>query len=185
MPNNMLLTGKPASGKTTLVIKLVDRLAASGFKAAGFVTEEIREGPNRAGFRIRDLGGDSAVLAHITYKGKYRVGKYGVDIEEFERIALRALRIEKKEADLLVVDEIGRMELASQTFRSTLLELLDATEPLLATVHAGRDAFTEEIISREDALVFHLVPSERDSLLEVIDDSMRDVLTDRRLSVES
>jgi len=178
MPNNILVTGRPGSGKTTLVLKLVQRLQEEGFKAGGFVTEEIREGPHRTGFEVRDLGGSKAVLAHVDRKGKPRVGKYGVDVGAFERIALRALEIGKKEADLLVVDEIGRMELFSNLFRSTLLELLKMPVPILATVHMGSDAFTSEVMSREDVSVYSLSPGHRDDLLEVVDGSMRRILTD-------
>lgn len=178
MPNNILVTGRPGSGKTTLVTRLVEGLAASGVKAGGFVTEEIREGPHRVGFEVRDLGGDTAILAHTGYKGKHRVGKYGVDVEAFERIALHALKIGEKEAGLLVVDEIGRMELFSSTFRSTLLELLASPVPLLATVHAGNDGFTAAIMSREDVSVYRLSPAQRDDLLEVIEASVSRILMD-------
>ncbi|MBN2026138.1 MAG: NTPase [Actinobacteria bacterium] len=177
MPNNILLTGRPGSGKTTLVLRMVERLDEGGFKAGGFVTEEIREGPQRTGFEVRDLGGGKAILAHVDRKEKPRVGKYGVDVEAFERIALRALEIGKKEADLLVVDEIGRMELFSTLFRSTLLELLEMHVPILATVHAGNDEFTSGIMSREDISLYHLNPAQREDLLEVVDRSIRRILT--------
>jgi len=178
MANNILVTGRPGSGKTTLVLKLVERLYGGGFKAGGFVTEEIREGPHRTGFEVRDLGGSKAILAHVDRKGKPRVGKYGVDVKAFERIALRALEIGKKEADLLIVDEIGRMELFSNLFRSTLLELLGTPLPLLATVHMGSDAFTSDILSRGDVSVYRLNPAQREDLLEVVDGSIRRILTD-------
>lgn len=184
MPGNFMVTGSPGSGKTTLVVKLLERLAAAGFKVEGFVTEEIREGSQRVGFEVRDLGGNAMVLAHTGYKGKHRVGKYGVDLEAFERIALQALETAKKEADLLVVDEIGRMELASAHFRSALLELLDIPVPLLATVHAGSDPFTASILAREDVFVYRLTRAERDRGLEVIDGSLRRILTERRVSAE-
>ncbi len=178
MPNNVLVTGRPGSGKTTLVVKLLQRLAGRGFKAAGFVTEEIREGPGRVGFEVRDLEGNKAILAHVRRKGKPRVGKYGVDVEAFESIALKALEIGKKDTDLLVVDEIGRMELFSSLFRSTLLELLDLRVPLLATVQARDDDFTRDIISRQDAVVYRLNDMERGELLEVVDGYVRRILTD-------
>jgi nucleoside-triphosphatase len=184
VPVNLLVTGRPGSGKTTLVLRALERLAAQGFKAGGFVTEEIREDNHRVGFEVRDLGGRAAVLAHVDHKGKHRVGKYGVDVDAFERIALRALEAGKKEADLLVLDEIGRMELLSSAFRSTLMELLGLPMPMLATVHAGSDPFTEDILSRNDVAVHPLTPAVREDLLEVIDESMRRILKDGGISAE-
>jgi len=181
---NILVTGRPGSGKTTLVVRLRERLLDDGFKAGGFVTEEIREGSQRVGFEVRDLRGDTAILAHTGRKGKHRVGRYGVDVEAFEKIALSALETGKKEADLIVVDEIGRMELFSSSFRTALLELLDMPLPLLATAHAGNDSFTASILERDDVAVHRLSTTEREKVLEVIYGQMNRILTERRTSVE-
>ncbi len=178
MSDNILVTGRPGSGKTTLVVRLVERFAQRGFKTAGFVTEEIREGRDRIGFQVRDLGGDAGILAHVAYKGGQRVGKYGVDVASFERIALRALE-GGAGADVMIIDEIGRMELFSAAFRSTLKDLLDAPVPLLATAHSGNDAFLADILSRDDVSVYALGPANREALLEVIYGSIRRILTDR------
>lgn len=183
MPNNLLVTGKPGSGKTTLVVRLAQGLAADGFKAAGFVTEEIREGSVRRGFKVRELGGNEAVLAHVDYKGKPRVGRYGVDVRAFEGIALQALRT-GKEADLLVVDEIGRMEMASSSFRSALVELMDSCLPVLATIHMGKDDFTTSILERGDITLYHVATAARDGLLEVIGGAVREMLADKALKRE-
>jgi nucleoside-triphosphatase len=179
MPNNILISGRPGSGKTTLVVKLVEKLSMEGFKAGGFVTEEIREGSNRVGFGIRDLGGETAVLAHIDYKGKPRVGKYGVDIEAFEGIALRALETGKDQADLLVVDEIGRMEMISPRFRTAILDFMDFSTPLLATIHSGNDDFTATLLKRDDTAVYRIGSLDRENILEVVDDSLHMVLRDK------
>jgi nucleoside-triphosphatase len=178
MPNNILVRGRPGSGKTTLVVNVVQSLSAEGFKAAGFVTEEIRGGSHRLGFKVRDLRGDTATMAHIEYAGKPRVGKYGVDLEAFERVALKALDTFKGEVDFTVIDEIGRMEMASSTFRSVLMEILDIPMPLLATVHKAGDPFTGALLDREDVSVYDIGPGSRDSLLEVIHDSLLGILAE-------
>lgn len=180
MANNILVVGRPGSGKTTLVVKLVERLAADGFKAGGFVTEEIREGRRRAGFCVRDLEGDTAVLAHVNHKGRHRVGKYGVDVEAFERVALPALEAGKTKADLLVVDEIGRMELFSSLFRTALVEILDEPVPLLATMHIASDPFTDAVRSRDDVSLHRIDPVQRERLMEVIETALRGLIDLRK-----
>jgi nucleoside-triphosphatase len=170
MPNNVLISGKPGSGKTTLVVRLAEKLDREGFKTGGFVTEEIREGKERVGFKVRDLGGKTAVLAHIDYKGKPRVGKYGVDVQAFESIALPALSGARGRADLLFVDEIGRMEMMSPLFNAAVLEILDVPTPVVATIHQGRDDFREAVLSRRDVSVYEVKASCRDSVMGVIDD---------------
>lgn len=93
MGNNILVRGSPGSGKTTLAVKVAEDLAELGFKTAGFVTEEIREGKTRIGFRIRDLRGGEAVMAHVDFRTGPRVGKYTVDLEVLEKTALKALGV--------------------------------------------------------------------------------------------
>ena len=63
---NILLTGKPGVGKTTLIQKLVKALKRP---ARGFFTVEMREGGRRVGFKLVTLDGREGVLAHENIKG--------------------------------------------------------------------------------------------------------------------
>ena len=158
----MLVEARPGAGKTTAAIGLADRLRAAGLPLAGFFTEEIREGRRRVGFRIETFEGERGVLAHVDLRGRPRVGKYGVDLEAFERLALPA--VEPPAGGAAVIDELGKMELASARFRDAMTALFDADIPLVATVHAFRHPFTDELKRRADVEVVRLSKANRDDL---------------------
>jgi nucleoside-triphosphatase len=131
---HVLITGRPGIGKTTFVDELAGTLRERGIRLFGFVTREIRSGGTRVGFGVEQLWtGVSGTLARKGFESRDRVGSYGVDVEEFERVALPALVDEG--AELLVIDEIGKMELFSRGFRERVKGLLRGERPpVLATV---------------------------------------------------
>jgi nucleoside-triphosphatase len=133
---------------------------------AGFFTEEIREGRARVGFRIETFAGDRDVLAHVDLAGPPRVGKYGVDLEAFERLALPAL--EPPAGGVTIVDELGKMELASARFRDAVTGFLDTGAPLVATVHAFRHPFTDELKRRPGVELVRLTRANRDDLPDAL-----------------
>ena len=76
-PTNVLLTGRPGCGKTTVIRRVIERLGSQ--RSAGFYTQEIRQAGHRVGFEAVGLGGDSAMLAHVDFRFDRRVGRYGVE----------------------------------------------------------------------------------------------------------
>ena len=162
----VLVEARPGAGKTTAVVRLADRLRSAGLSLAGFLTEEIRERRLRVGFRIETFDGGRGVLAHVDLPGPPRVGKYGVDLEAFERLALPAL--EPPAGGVTVIDELGKMELASERFREAVTALLDADVPLVATVHVFRHPFTDELKRRTDVDLIRLSKANRDELPDAL-----------------
>ena len=122
MKSVYLLTGQPGTGKTTLIKNL---LAGSSINAGGFYTEEIRIEGTRQGFRINTLDGHAGLLAHTEISGPYRVSKYGIDNNALEDIGVSAIKKAAQNKDLIVIDEIGKMELFSESFKNIVLELID------------------------------------------------------------
>jgi nucleoside-triphosphatase len=116
-----LLTGQPGTGKTSLIKQVV-----AGFptKAGGFYTEEIRRQGTRLGFKLVTLKGQEAILAHIDFNKRFRVGKYGVDVSVMDKVGVPALREAAEQCDLVIVDEIGKMELFSSAFREAVPEII-------------------------------------------------------------
>lgn len=152
----VLLTGPPGVGKTTLVLDVVDILRENGEVLAGFTTSEVRRGGRRTGFTVRGLGGRERTLAVRGGPGP-RVGSYGVDVEAFEDVALLELQNGVELGSTLVVDEIGKMELLSDAFRSLIPEIFAAPR-LVATVQAQPHPLTAPLKERRDV---HLVEIER------------------------
>jgi nucleoside-triphosphatase len=156
-----LIEARPGTGKTTALRRLVELLQARDATLAGFLTEEIREGGKRVGFAIETLRGEHGILAHVDYSGPPRVGRYGVALGEFERLALPALRVP---AEAILIDELGKMELASVAFTAAVAGLLEGNAPVVATVHASRHPFSDRLKRRPDADVIRLTRANRDEL---------------------
>lgn len=156
-----MLEGRPGVGKTTVAVRLGGLLSERGIPLRGFVTEEVREGRRRVGFTVETFAGERATLAHVDFSGPPRVGRYGVDLEAFERVALPALA-GVREDELVVIDELGKMELASGAFRSAVSELFGGRASVVATVHVARHPFTDAL--KRDAEVVRVTQSNRGEL---------------------
>jgi len=137
-----LLTGRPGSGKTSLVKQVVARMPG---QAGGFYTEEIRTGGVREGFRLVTLDGETAILAHIKIHSPHRVGKYGVDVEALDRVGVPALERAAQHGDLVVIDEIGRMELFSPRFREVVSQVVTSGKKVLSTIMLNPNPFADAI----------------------------------------
>ncbi len=126
-----LLTGRPGTGKTSLIKQVAAEVRG---RAGGFYTEEIRTRGAREGFRLVTLDGEDAILAHVNTRSPYRVSKYGVDIGAIERIGVPALHKAAQQCDLGVNDEIGKMELFSASFREAVSQIIGSGKRVLGTI---------------------------------------------------
>lgn len=136
MSVNIFITGRPGSGKSTLAREVAEELKSeSDIEYGGISTPDFRENRKRKGFKIVDLlTGEKAVMASVDKKGQ-RIGKYGVDVQAVERIGMKAVEKALRTADLVVIDEIGPMELLSGRFKMTVDRVVRSDKPLLAVVH--------------------------------------------------
>jgi nucleoside-triphosphatase len=161
----ILLEGRPGSGKTTLARRIVAGLREHDIPVTGFTTEEMREAGGRVGFAIETVEGERGTLAHVDFAGPPRVGKYGVDLDELERLALPALQVSDA---LFVIDELGKMELASEPFRAAVDELFASPAAVVATVHVFRHPFTDALKARADVERLQVTPANRNDLARVM-----------------
>ncbi len=139
-PPRILVTGPPGVGKTTLVRRAVELLLP--MRISGFYTEEVRGRAGRTGFRIVTLDGRTARLATAGGKGGTRVGRYQVHVDALEKVcdALEA----GPGVDVVVVDEIGKMECLSPAFVEAARRALSGEVAVLGTVARAGGGFIAE-----------------------------------------
>jgi nucleoside-triphosphatase len=161
----LLLEGRPGIGKTTVARRLLHLLQEADVPVGGFTTGELRTGGRRQGFLVEATSGAQGLLAHVDLPGPPRVGRYGVDLAAFERVALPALHTPAI-GGVVVVDELGKMELASTAFREAVTELFGRDVAVVATVQLARHRLTDALRRRPDIRVVRVTEATRDALPE-------------------
>lgn len=162
---NILICGPPGVGKTTLAKKILKNI---NLRAGGFYTEEIKENNRRVGFKIISLDNQEGILAHISIKNSRRVGRYGVNIYDLENIGVKCLNQALKDDNLILIDEIGKMEVFSEEFKEKVLDCLNSKKIVLATISIGGDKFISNIKKRDDIILFEVTKESRNKLVETI-----------------
>jgi nucleoside-triphosphatase THEP1 len=160
---NLLFTGHPGCGKSTLVEKIAKRIE---MPCTGFYTREIREKGRRVGFSIITLGGKEGILAHQAVESGYGIGNYRVNIEDIDQIAVPSM-IPQRPDEVVVIDEIGKMECLSGLFRDTLVQALDSSNTVLGTIAMKGDTFVRGIKQRKDVVLIEVQPENRNTLVDI------------------
>ncbi|XP_029962697.1 cancer-related nucleoside-triphosphatase [Salarias fasciatus] len=183
MFKHVFLTGPPGVGKTTLVQKTCEALVSSGVGVDGFYTEEVREGGRRVGFDVVTVRGERGHLSRVRDgagasqgRREYTVGQYVVDLPAFENLALPLFRnvgsADGGSGKVFVIDEIGKMELFSQSFiRAVRKTLDDASCTVLGTIPVPKGkplGLVEEVRGRTDVKVFTVSKENRNALQQDI-----------------
>ena len=158
---HILLRGKPGIGKTTIIKKLCEKLPRES--AQGFFTIEIRDKSERIGFDVVTLNGKRGILARKNQASQYMVGKYGIDLISFERIALPELQIHEQ-TKLIIIDEIGKMECCSRNFIQQVQLLFDSRIPIIATIPIYDIPFVRILLKNHSCQIIEITTSNRDHL---------------------
>ena len=132
----MLLTGHPGCGKSTLINRLVYAAREKGMKVGGISTPEFRLSTGkRGGFLIQNIAtGDEQIMASVEFSSPVSVGRYGVNLNAIRDIGVAAIDAAVSTADMVVIDEIGKMELAVPEFLPSVTAALDSSKPVLGTI---------------------------------------------------
>jgi nucleoside-triphosphatase len=160
---NILVTGLPRSGKSTLIAKVVRRLKRP---ATGFFTRELRDKGRRVGFLIETVDGKTGILAHENIKSRYKVGRYGVNLGDLDQVAVPSM-LPSTDDEIVVIDEIGKMECFSRLFKNTLLRVLSLDNQVIGSIATKGDRFIQTIKNRDDVALVSISENTRDLALEL------------------
>jgi nucleoside-triphosphatase len=165
MKSVCLITGMPGVGKTSLIKQAIE---SAGIRAGGFYTEEIRLHEIREGFRIVTLDGKTALLSHINIHSPFRVSKYGVDINVMDGLGVDAIKQAAGSGDLVVIDEIGKMELLSERFKSGVWEIVESGKSVLGTIMLKPDPWADLIKQKPQVNLVTLTRNNREEALGIV-----------------
>ncbi len=170
MRKNILITGKPKSGKSTLLKKLISGIP----NKKGFVTNEMLGESGRVGFEIETSEGNKTTLAHTDFKTPYNVSKYSVDIGNLESILPAVSDFET--TDFLYLDEIGQMQLFSEKFKEFVLNYFNSLNVCLASIsYIYEDEFTKNLKKRDDVILIEISAEDREEKEKFIAQLLRKI----------
>jgi len=166
----VFVTGRPGVGKTSVLLRAVDVLKAEGYKVGGMISREIRERGVRVGFEIADFHtGQRGWLAHITQRTGPQISKYRVNLSDLNVIGASSIVNATRDADIIVVDEIGPMELFSLEFKKAVDQAIKGGKPVVGTIHfRARDPLINTIKAREDTEILEVTYENRENLHNAI-----------------
>ena len=160
-------------GKTTVVEQVVKSLSVP---VGGFYTREIRERGKRVGFRLTTWTGKEGIMSHIDFVSPFRVGKYGVDIRVINNIGIPAIREAITLCKIIVIDELGRMELFSETFQEAVWEALEKKLPLLGVIQERPHPFLNRVRKRPDVELIPVTIENRNTLVDKLSHRLSNIL---------
>ncbi|MGC8663482.1 MAG: NTPase [Thermoplasmata archaeon] len=158
------ISGLPGVGKTTTLLKTIELLEKE-YTVGGIITEEVLEGKNRIGFTIMDWSTKKkSLFASKNIQSRYRIGKYGIDTKVLDDLGVNALE-SAKEKDIIIIDEIGKMELESKKLSEKIKEILDMEKNIIMTLNKkSRNPILQDIRRMDDVRILEVTPVNRNIL---------------------
>jgi nucleoside-triphosphatase THEP1 len=171
MKPKILITGKPKSGKSTLISKLIEHFQKN-YNIYGFITPEVRKNNKRIGFDMEDFYSKKRLpLARVgNYNTNFKLGKYSVFVEDFEVYIKNLLySMEKISDSLFCIDEIGKMELFSKNFQKFIKNLFQSNNTIIATLGLNlKHPIKNYILAIPDLALFHINKANQDEIFAEI-----------------
>lgn len=160
------ITGLPGSGKTYALMRVIEMLKEEEMSIGGMIDEPVIEDRHKIGYTVKNLlTGENIIFGEAGYESKIMVGKIGIDLSKLEQVGVAAIRQAIDECDLIIIDEIGKVEVESQAFIDAVKDALDAEKPMIITLHKkSRNPLLQDIRRRDDVRILEVTPTNRNIL---------------------
>ncbi len=175
----LLLTGNPGIGKTTVILKTAEVLRSDGYRVGGMLSREVRSDGGRIGFEILDIDrGTKGCLANVDAPTGPRIGKYRVNIKSLNEVGVEAISKAIETCDVIIIDEVGPMELSSQEFKKAVIKTTKSTRVIIATIHQrANDALITHLRNSDESRLFEITEKNREGLEKSIGKQARAFIT--------
>jgi len=174
------ITGMPSVGKTQTLKKIIEKLEETGYKVQGMITEVVVEKKKTVGVAVVDWQTkEKDIFAHINFDMKNKVGEFGVDTDILDKIGVAAIEkaIDDEEVNIIIIDEIGKMEMFSERFCEVVIDALDSDKPILVTLHKkSRSPLLQDVRRRDDIRILEVTNVNRNLLPYKIEKIMAEKL---------
>ena len=166
----LLLTGSPGGGKTTVLFKVINVLKSRSYSVGGMLSREVRSGGNRVGFEVLGLRDNQrGWLAQVGQNQGPQVGKYRVNLFDLDRVGVVAIVEAVDSCQVVAIDEIGPMELFSDSFKKAVARAIQSRKLVVASVHwREREFLISTLKDVQDVEWFEVTMNNRERLHELI-----------------
>jgi nucleoside-triphosphatase len=130
----------------------------------------------REGFKMITFDGQEGILAHVKFPGPPRVGRYGVDLDALAAVGIASIQRALRGDMLIVIDEIGPMEMFSAAFCHVVTAALDGDHPVLGSVVWRNRPFSDQVKARPDVTVIEVNAGNREKLVGEVLSSLQAVM---------
>jgi nucleoside-triphosphatase len=160
------ITGLPESGKTFTLLKVIEMLDDENTVIGGMITRPLVKKEKKVGFEILNwLTKEKAVLAKLDPETSSTDDGFVVDIQVLEGLGVNAINQASEEADIIIIDEVGRLEVESEIFVKAVKDALETDKPLILTLHKkSRNPLLQDIRRRDDVRILEVTPINRNLL---------------------
>lgn len=154
MSNNIFLTGKKNTGKTTIIKKVVAEL---NLATGGFMVGRDQSGSHWSSFYLLPasiyLDNNREKIKKLKEKGTFawKDSKKRIKIESnvFDNYGTKLLNKDSKE-DIIIMDELGRFELKAYNFQNKVIDLIKSNIPVLGVIKPEKNFFLDKVRRKLD-----------------------------------